>query len=71
MLERGFGVSETAPELVDVSGVQLQWRERGAGPRLLFLEPHVGLWKADAFLDGLAEHYTVCSSSEHSAQLAA
>lgn len=52
-------MSEAALELVEVNGVGLQLRRTGSGPKLLFLEPHVGLWKAEDFLAELARHYTV------------
>lgn len=58
--------SETASAQVQstvVQGLSVEAVSRGAGPPLLFLHPHLGLWKAEPFIDALAKHFSVLAPS--------
>ncbi|HEX4113068.1 MAG TPA: alpha/beta hydrolase [Stellaceae bacterium] len=51
------------PDLIEVNGIAIEMRQRGAGPTLLYLHPHIGLTRAEPFLDALATRFTVYASS--------
>jgi len=51
------------PDTVAINGIQLELLRRSSGPVLLFLHPHIGLAGADAFLDALADKFTVWAPS--------
>lgn len=51
------------PYPVDVGGIAVEVDRRGAGPTLLYLHPHIGLARADAFLDALARRFSVFAPS--------
>jgi pimeloyl-ACP methyl ester carboxylesterase len=54
---------DTSTPLLDVSGIAIELDQRGAGPTLLFLHPHIGLTRAAPFLDALARRFTVYAPS--------
>jgi len=51
------------PDMVAINGIEVELLTRGAGPALLFLHPHIGLTRADAFLAALARRFTVYAPS--------
>lgn len=51
------------PNLADVNGISVELDKRGAGPALLYLHPHIGLRRADPFLDALAQKFAVHAPS--------
>jgi pimeloyl-ACP methyl ester carboxylesterase len=58
--------TETIPRstTLAVNGCAVELDKRGAGgPTLLFLHPHIGLGRADTFLDTLAKRFTVYAPS--------
>jgi pimeloyl-ACP methyl ester carboxylesterase len=48
---------------IDVNGMAVELDKRGAGPPLLFLHPHIGLARANPFLDALAGSFAVYAPS--------
>lgn len=48
-----------ATETLQFSGTKIDVRRFGAGPDLLFLHAHLGLWKLEQFLEDLAQTHTV------------
>lgn len=56
-------MSDAGPERLDVNGVAVELRRQGSGPTLLYLHGHLGLWKAEPFLDALARDFTVLTPS--------
>jgi pimeloyl-ACP methyl ester carboxylesterase len=56
-------VSKAAVEHLDVNGVKVELRRQGKGPTLLYLHGHLGLWQSHAFLDALAQDFTVLTPS--------
>ena len=48
---------------MDVNGIALEMARRGAGAPLLYLHPHIGLTRAEPFLDALAQHFAVMAPS--------
>lgn len=56
-------MSDAGPGRLDVNGVTVELRRQGSGPTLLYVHGHLGLWKADPFLDALARDFTVLTPS--------
>ena len=54
-------MNENTP--MDVNGIALEMARRGAGAPLLYLHPHIGLARAEPFLDALAQHFAVMAPS--------
>lgn len=54
---------DTTLQQHEVQGVKVELRRLGAGPALLYLHGHMGLWKSEAFLEQLAQHFTVFAPS--------
>jgi pimeloyl-ACP methyl ester carboxylesterase len=50
-------------DVVEVNGVAIEMRQRGAGPTLLYLHPHIGLTGAQPFLDAAATRFAVHAPS--------
>lgn len=51
------------PTAVEINGIAVELLQRGSGPTLLFLHPHIGLAGTDRFLDALARKFTVYAPS--------
>jgi pimeloyl-ACP methyl ester carboxylesterase len=52
------------PDLIEVNGIAVEIARRGTGATpLLFLHPHIGLTRADAFLDALAKNFAILAPS--------
>jgi pimeloyl-ACP methyl ester carboxylesterase len=54
---------QTRAPTIEVNGIAVELDRRGAGTALLYLHPHLGLTRAEAFLSALAERFTVCAPS--------
>jgi pimeloyl-ACP methyl ester carboxylesterase len=50
-------------ETVGVRGLNIEVVRHGSGPSLMFLHPHLGLWKSHPFIDALSESFSVCAPS--------
>jgi pimeloyl-ACP methyl ester carboxylesterase len=55
-------LAERTPGL-EVNGIATELDRRGTGPALLYLHPHLGLTRADAFLEALSRRFTVYAPS--------
>ncbi len=51
------------PSTVEINGIAVELLQRGSGPTLLFLHPHIGLAGADRFLHALARKFAVYAPS--------
>lgn len=56
-------MGHSAIESIAVRGTNIEVLRQGSGPSLLFLHPHLGLWKSQPFIDTLSEHFSVCAPS--------
>jgi pimeloyl-ACP methyl ester carboxylesterase len=55
--------TDTRPAPIEIRGIAIELDKRGAGPPLLYLHPHIGLARAEPFLDALAKRFTVYAPS--------
>lgn len=63
MVEAMSTETKERPDTIDVHGIAVELVKYGTGPALLYLHPHIGLRRAEPFLEGLARKFTVYAPS--------